>query len=68
MSMTQPCVKVQMAPESVPSTPPWLGEVAVLAHGLTPFGLLEAIEQRVRFARARFGHYDTIDFVVVLIG
>src|SRR6266567_3763242 len=68
MSMMHPSVKVQIAPQSVPSTPSWLGEVAVLAHVLTQFGLLEAIEQRVRFARARFGHYDTIDFVVVLIG
>ncbi len=25
-------------------------------------------EPRVQFARARFGHYDTIDFLVVLIG
>lgn len=31
-------------------------------------GLLEKIAERVRFARARFGTYDTIDFVVVLIG
>jgi hypothetical protein len=30
--------------------------------------LLEKIAERVRFARARFGIYDTIDFVVVLIG
>src|ERR1700681_3153739 len=66
--MMHPSVKVQIAPESVPSTPSWFGEVAVLAHVLTQFGLLDAIEQRVRFARARFGQYDTIDFVVVLIG
>ena len=66
--MTHPSVKVQIAPESVPSTPSWFGEVAVLAHVLTQFGILNAIQQRVRFARARFGHYDTIDFVVVLIG
>ncbi len=63
-----PSLKVQIAPESVPSTPSWFGEVAVFAHVLTQFGLLNAIEQRVRFARARFGQYDTIDFVVVLIG
>jgi hypothetical protein len=66
--MTHPSVKVQIVPESVPSTPSWFGEVAVLAHVLTQFGILGAIQQRVQFARARFGHYDTIDFVVVLIG
>ena len=66
--MTHPSVKVQIVPESVPSTPSWFGEVAVLAHVLTQFGILGAIQQGVQFARARFGHYDTIDFVVVLIG
>jgi hypothetical protein len=31
-------------------------------------GLLDAIQQRVRFARARFGHDDTMDVLIVLIG
>jgi hypothetical protein len=66
--MTHPSVRVQIAPESVPTTPSWFGEVAVLAHVCTQFGLLDAIQQRVRFARTRFGHDDTIDFLVVLIG
>ena len=66
--MTHSSVNVQIAPESVPNTPSWFGEVAVVAHVLTQFGLLDAIQQRVRFARARFGHYDTIDFLVILIG
>ena len=66
--MMHPSVKVQIAPSSVPATPSWFGEVAVLAHVLTQFGVLDAIGQRARFARARFGLYDTIDFVVVLIG
>jgi hypothetical protein len=30
--------------------------------------VLSAIEERVRFARRRFGHYDLIDFVVVFLG
>jgi hypothetical protein len=38
-----------------------------MAHYLTHLGLLEKIVEGVRFARARFGIYDTIDFVVVLI-
>src|SRR5712691_6303944 len=61
-------VSIQTSPESVPSTPSWLGEVAIMAHYLTHLDLLEQIAERVRFARARFGTYDTIDFVVVLIG
>ncbi len=43
-------------------------EVAAVAQVLTHVGLLKAIQEHVRFARARFGIYDTIDFVVVLLG
>jgi hypothetical protein len=35
---------------------------------LTHTGMLTTIQEQVRFARARFGHYDLIDFVAVLIG
>src|SRR5712691_2459787 len=66
--MTHPSVKVQIAEASVPSMPTWFGEVAIVAHVLTQFDLLKAIQERVRFARARFGQYDVIDFVGVLIG
>src|SRR5947199_2648043 len=67
-SMTQTSVTIQVNPESVPSTPLWMGEVAALAQVLTHVGLLNAIQEHVQFARARFGQYDTIDFVVVLLG
>ena len=66
--MTRPSVHVQIAPTSVPSTPSWLGEVAVVAHVFSQMGLQKAIEERVRFARARMGDYEVIDFVVMLIG
>ncbi len=66
--MTHPSVHVQITPTSVPSTPSWLGEVAVLAHVFSQLGLQKAIEERVRFARARMGDYEVIDFVVMLIG
>jgi hypothetical protein len=45
-----------------------MGEVAAFAQVLRHVGLLKAIENQVQFARARFGTYDTIDFVVVLLG
>jgi hypothetical protein len=54
--------------ESVPSMPSWFGEVTVIAHFLKRQGVLTAIEERVRFARRRFGRYDVIDFVAVLLG
>jgi hypothetical protein len=45
-----------------------MGEVAVVAHYLIHLGLLEKIVQEVRFSRKRFGTYETIDFICVLIG
>src|SRR5947207_1417397 len=67
-SMTSSHIEIQTSPQSVPSTPSWLGEVAVVAHYLIHLGLLEKIVQEVRFSRKRFGIYDTIDFLCVLIG
>ena len=61
-------VTIQTSPASVPALPPWFGEVAVIAQYLRHVGVLTTIEERVRFARRRFGHYDVIDFVVVLLG
>ncbi|GHO61129.1 hypothetical protein KSC_000210 [Ktedonobacter sp. SOSP1-52] len=58
---------IQISPESVPSTPSWFGEVTAFAQVLGHVGILKAIQEQVRFARARFGQYDLIDFVVVLI-
>jgi len=66
--MTHASVTIQIAPEAMPSTPSWFGEVATFAQVFQHMGQFEAMKERVRFARARFGHYDTIDFVVVLIG
>lgn len=56
-------VTIQITPQSAPSPPSWLGEVAAFAQVLTQTGLLKTIQDEVRFAR-----YDLIDFVAVLIG
>ncbi len=61
-------VTIQSSPEVVPALPPWFGEVAVIAQYLRHRGVLSMIEEQVRFARRRFGHYDLIDLVVVLLG
>src|SRR5438874_12686430 len=66
--MTHSTVTIQITPESVPSTPSWLAEVAAFAQVLASTGILSSIQEHVRFARARFGQYDTIDFVIMLIG
>ena len=41
--------------------------MAAFAQVLTHTGILKAIQEQVRFARTRFGSYDLIDFVAVLI-
>jgi hypothetical protein len=66
--MTDPVVHIQVDPTDLPSTPSWFGEVAVVTHALQRYGVLKAIQERVRFARARMGKYELIDFVAMLIG
>lgn len=61
-------VTIQTSPQAVPSTPPWLGEVGLVAHYLKKEGMVSSIATQVRFARRRFGQYDVIDFVAALIG
>lgn len=61
-------VIIQTSSESVPSTPSWFGEVTLIVAHLRKQGVLSAICERVHFARRRFGHYEVIDFVAVLIG
>jgi hypothetical protein len=67
-SIADSSVTIQTSSQSVPATPSWFAEVSLIAHYLHHQGVLARIEQRVRFARRRFGHYDLIDFVAVLLG
>lgn len=69
MSTDNPsAVSIQAEALPIASVPAWFGEVALLAHTLTRLGLLAEISERVRFARKRFGTFEVIDFVVMLIG
>jgi hypothetical protein len=67
-SIANSIVSIQTSPQSVFSTPEWFGELTVMAHFLTQQEVLTALTERVRFARHRFGRYEVIDFVAVLIG
>src|SRR6266487_3239907 len=67
-SIADSSVSIQTSSESVPSTPCWLGEVVLIVEHLRKQGVLAAINERVRFARRRFGHYEVIDFWAVLFG
>jgi len=61
-------VTIQTDPHTVTATPAWFGEVTLMVHHLQRQGVLAAIEKQVHFARRRFGRYDVIDFVAVLVG
>jgi len=61
-------VTIQTDASSIPSVPAWFGEVALIAQTLTGLGLLSDICEHVRFARKRFGKFEVIDFVAMLIG
>src|SRR5213596_3712406 len=67
-SIADSSVTIQTSSQSVPSTPCWFGEVVLIACYLRRQGVLSAIEEQVRFARRRFGQYEVIDFVAVLLG
>ena len=66
-SIADSSVSIQMSSESVPATPSWFGEVALLIPYLRKQGVLSAISAQVHLAR-RFGHYEVIDFLAVLFG
>ena len=67
-SITDGSIIVQASSQSVPSTPPWFGEVALIVQYLRKHEILSAIAEQVRFARRRFGQYEVIDFLAVLFG
>src|SRR5213082_173941 len=67
-SIADGSVRIQTSSESVPATPCWFGEVALIIPYLRKQGVLSSISAQVRLARRRFGHYEVIDFLAVLFG
>ena len=62
------CIEVHTSPLDRPSVPAWFAEVVIVAGHLASNGLLEAFAQQVRLVRGRFGSYEPIDFLALLIG
>src|SRR5712691_4758653 len=62
------CIEVQTSPLARASVPAWFAEVVIIAHYLTAKGQLEAFAQQIRLVRGRFGSYEPIDFLALLIG
>jgi hypothetical protein len=63
-----PCIEVQTSPEARASVPPWFAEVVMVAQHFATNSLLEAFGQQVRLVRGRFGSYEPIDFLALLLG
>ncbi len=66
-SIADNSVKIQTTSESSFSTPCWFGEVVLISSSLREHGVLSKINERVSFARRRFGRYEVIDFLAVQI-
>jgi hypothetical protein len=62
------CVDIQTTAEHRPSVPAWFAEVVILSQHLATNGLLEAFGQQIHLVRGRFGSYEPIDFLALLIG
>src|SRR6266705_1622811 len=66
--ISTPCIEVQTTSENRFSVPAWFAEVVIIARYLEKKGLLEAFAHRVRLVRGRFGSYEPIDFLTLLVG
>jgi len=62
------CIEVHTSPLDRPSVPAWFAEVVMIARHLATKGLFEAFAQQIRLVRGRFGTYEPIDFLALLIG
>jgi len=63
-----PCIEVHTSPVDHPAVPPWFAEVVIIAQHLATKRLLEAFAQQIRLVRGRFGRYEPIDFLALLLG
>lgn len=62
------CIEVQTSPVNRFSVPPWFAEVVILTQHLATNEHLEAIAYQIRLVRGRFGSYEPIDFLALLLG
>ena len=63
-----PCLEVHTSPLDRPSVPAWFAEVVIIVQHLATKGLLDAFAHQVRLVRGRFGTYEPIDFLALLVG
>jgi hypothetical protein len=63
-----PCIEVHTSAVDRPSVPAWFAEVVIIVQHLAAKGLLDAFTHQVRLVRGRFGSYEPLDFLALLIG
>src|SRR5260370_27720130 len=63
-----PCIEVHTSPVDRPSVPPWFAEVVIIVQHLAAKGLLDAFAHQIRLVRGRFGTYEPLDFLALLLG
>jgi hypothetical protein len=61
-------VRIETTTETKPSVPGWFGEITLIGQHLKQQGVVDGINEGVRLARRRFGRYEVIDFVALLLG
>jgi len=66
--ISNPCIEVQTSADDRPSVPPWFAEVVLVVHHLVTKGILDAFAHQIRLRRGRFGTYEPIDFLALLVG
>jgi hypothetical protein len=66
--IANPCLEIQTSEAPRPAVPPWFAEVTIIVQYLAPCGLLDAFGHQVRLLRGRFGRYEPIDFLALLLG
>ena len=67
-SITSTPVQIHPVAQSVAAIPDWFSEVTLVVKYLSHLGLITKISEQVRVVRRRFGQYEVIDFLAVLIG
>jgi hypothetical protein len=62
------CIEVHTSSVDRPSVPAWFAEVVMISQHLATNGLLDAFAHQIRLVRGRFGRYEPIDFLALLLG
>ena len=63
-----PSIEIQTTSVARPSVPAWFAEVVIIAQHLATKGLLDAIAHQVPLVRGRFGRYEPLDYLALLVG